>query len=219
MKLIMKIYIKNMVSQRCKLAVKEELKKLGLHFIVTELGEAEIMENLTATQREEVRKGLEDGGFELLDDKKSILIEQIKNAVIVMVHHMDEVMKTNFSEFLSQKLQHDYTYLANLFSGLLGTTIEHFIIAHKTERIKELIMYDELNMTEIARKMNYSSAAHMSTQFKKVTGLTPTHFKQLKEKRRKPIEEIGDNPVTNGNLYVPERPAAKKEISIKSTEV
>ncbi|TAL47356.1 MAG: AraC family transcriptional regulator, partial [Chitinophagaceae bacterium] len=123
--------------------------------------------------------------------KRSILIEKIKNAVIEMVHHSDEMIKTNFSDFLSEKLSHDYTYMANLFSEVQGITIEHFIIAHKIERIKELIIYDELNITEIAWKMNYSSVAHLSNQFKKVTGLSPSHFKQLKEKRRNPIEDIG----------------------------
>jgi AraC-like DNA-binding protein len=133
-------------------------------------------------------------GLELMEDKKAILIERIKNAVIEMVHHSDEMIKTNFSEFLSQKLNHDYTYMANLFSEVQGITIEHFIIAHKIERIKELIIYDELNITEIAWKMNYSSVAHLSNQFKKVTGLSPSHFKQLKDKRRSPIEEVGNEP-------------------------
>ena len=131
-------------------------------------------------------------GLELMDDKRAVLIEKIKNIIIEMVHHSNEVMiKTNFSDFLSQKLNYDYTYLANLFSEVQGTTIEQFIISHKVERIKELIIYDELNITEIAWKMSYSSVAHLSNQFKKVTGLTPTHFKQLKDKRRNSIEKIG----------------------------
>lgn len=185
-----------MVSNRCKLAVKEELKKLGLHFIVVELGEVEILEDLSPEQREQLRQDLHDIGLELMDDRKGILIERIKNAVIEMVHHSDEKLKTNFSDYLSEKLQYDYTYLANLFSEVQGTSIGQFIIAHKIERIKELITYDELNISEIAWKMNYSSVAHLSNQFKKVTGLTPTHFKQLKDKRRSPIEEIG-NPSEN----------------------
>ncbi len=180
-----------MVSNRCKMAVKEELRKLGLHFIVVDLGEVEIMENISAEQREQLKMRLLNSGLELMDDKKAILIEKIKNAIIEMVHHSDEMIKTNFSDFLSEKLNHDYTYLANLFSEVQGTTIEQFIIAHKIERIKELIIYDELNITEIAWKMNYSSVAHLSNQFKKVTGLSPSHFKQLKDKRRSPIEEIG----------------------------
>jgi AraC-like DNA-binding protein len=180
-----------MVSERCKMAVKEVLKKMGLHFIVVDLGEVDIMETLTRDQRELLKESLLISGLELMDDKKAVLIERIKNAIIEMVHHSEETVKVNFSEYLSQKLDYDYTYLANLFSEVQGTTIEHFIISHKVERIKELIIYDELNITEIAWKLNYSSVAHLSNQFKKVTGLSPSHFKQLKDKRRSPIEEIG----------------------------
>ncbi len=181
-----------MISNRCKIAVKEELKKLGLHFIVVDLGEVEIMENITPEQRELVKTALFNSGFELMDNKRAVLIEKIKNTVIEMVHHSDEIIKTNFSNYLSEKLNHDYTYLANLFSEVQGTTIEQFIISHKIERIKELIIYGEQNITEIAWKMNYSSVAHLSNQFKKVTGLSPSHFKQLKDKRRSPIEELGN---------------------------
>ena len=179
-----------MVSARCKMVVKEELKKLGLHFMVVDLGEVEIMENITAEQRAQIKGALHNAGLELMDDKRAMLIEKIKNVIVEMVHHTEEVIKTNFSDFLSKKLNHDYTYLANLFSEVQGTTIEQFIISHKIERIKELIIYGELNITEIAWKMNYSSVAHLSNQFKKVTGLSPTHFKQLKDKKRSPIEEI-----------------------------
>lgn len=179
-----------MVSNRCKMMVKESLKKLGLHFIVVDLGVVEIMENLSTEQRKVLKEDLIDAGLELMDDKRAMLIEKIKNVIIEMVHYSDELPKTNFSDFISQKLDHDYTYLANLFSEVQGTTIEQFIILHKTERIKELIIYGEMNITEIANKMNYSSVAHLSTQFKKVTGLSPSHFKQLKDKRRSPIEEI-----------------------------
>jgi AraC-like DNA-binding protein len=187
-----------MVSNRCKMAVKEELKKLGLHFIVVDLGEVEIMENISMIQREQLKKALLDSGLEMMDDKKSMLIEKIKNVIIEMVHHSTENIKVNFSDYLSEKMNHDYTYLSNLFSEVQGTTIEQFIISHKTERIKELIIYGELNITEIAWKMNYSSVAHLSSQFKKVTGLSPSHFKQLKDKRRNPIEEIGiSNETTN----------------------
>ncbi len=181
-----------MVSARCKLAVKEELKKLGLHFIVVELGEVDIMETLSKDQVEQLRLALLSTGLELMDDKRAILIERIKTTIIEMVHHSDGESNINFSDFLSKKLDHNYTYLANLFSEVQGTTIEQFMISHKVERIKELIIYDELNITEIAWKMNYSSVAHLSNQFKKVTGLTPTHFKQLKDKRRSPIEDIGN---------------------------
>ncbi|MCX6231272.1 MAG: AraC family transcriptional regulator [Bacteroidetes bacterium] len=187
----MKLYIKYMVSMRCKMAVKDELKKLGLHFIVVDLGEVEIMEDITAEERELLKAGLLNSGLELMDDKKAILIEKIKNTVVEMVHYTNDMIKVNFSDYLSEKLKYDYTYMANLFSEVQGTTIEHFIISHKIERIKELIIYDELNITEIAYKLNYSSVAHLSNQFKKVTGLTPSHFKQLKNKRRSPIEEIG----------------------------
>ncbi len=179
-----------MVSNRCKLAVRDELKKLGLHFIVLDLGEVEIMESLSLEKRALLKQGLLDSGLELMDDKKSILIEKIKNIIIQMIHHSEEIIKINFSDYLSEKLDHNYTYLANLFSEVQGTTIEHFIISHKVERIKELMIYGEHNITEISWKMGYSSVAHLSSQFKKVTGLSPTHFKQLKNKRRNPIEEI-----------------------------
>ncbi len=180
-----------MVSSRCKMAVKEQLKKLGLHFIVVDLGEVEIMENISTEQREQLKISLLNSGLELMDDKRAVLIEKIKNTIIEMVHHTDEIIKTNFSDFLSKKLNHDYTYLSNLFSEVQGTTIAQFIISHKIERIKELMIYGELNITEIAWKMNYSSVAHLSNQFKKMTGLSPSHFKQLSVKKRSPIEEIG----------------------------
>jgi AraC-like DNA-binding protein len=188
----LKLYIKFMVSTRCKIAVKEALKRLGLHFIVVDLGEVEVMEDISGEQREQLKIALLNSGLELMDDKRSVLIEKVKNAIIEMVHHSDEIIKINFSEYLSEKLNHDYTYLANLFSEVQGTTIEQFIISHKVERIKELIIYDELNITEIAWKMNYSSVAHLSNQFKKVTGLSPSHFKHLKDKRRSPIEDVGN---------------------------
>lgn len=174
------------------MAVKEELKKLGLHFVVVDLGEVEIMESISAEIRDQLRIALQSQGFELMENKKAVLIEKIKNVIIQMVHHSDEMIRTNFSDFLSEKLNHDYTYLSNLFSEVQGTTIEQFIIAHKIERIKELINYDDLNISEIAWKMNYSSVAHLSNQFKKVTGLTPTHFKKLKHKERSPLEEVGN---------------------------
>jgi AraC-like DNA-binding protein len=181
-----------MVSNRCKMAVSEELKKLGLHFVVVDLGEVDVMEDPTVAQLEQLRIGLHSSGLELMDDKRGVLIEKIKNAIIEMIHHSDEVIKTNFSDYLSEKLKYDYTYLSNLFTEVQGTTIAQFITAHKIERIKELMMYDELNITEIAWKMNYSSVAHLSNQFKKITGLSPSQFKQLKDKKRMNIEEIGD---------------------------
>jgi AraC-like DNA-binding protein len=181
-----------MVSNRCKMAVKEALRIIGVHFIIVELGEVEIMEEITDAQRQLLKLALIDSGLELMDDKKSILIEKIKATIIQMVHYTDEIMKVNFSSYISEKLNHDYTYMSNLFSDVQGTTIEKFIIFHKVERIKELIIYDELNITEIAWKMNYSSVAHLSKQFKKTTGLSPSHFKQLKVKRRNPIEGVGN---------------------------
>ena len=172
--------------------MKDELRKLGLHFILVDLGEVEIMENISAVQKESLKIGLLSSGLELMDHKKAILIEKIKTIIIEMVHHSDGEMKMKFSYYLSEKLNHNYTYLSNLFSEVQGITIEQFLISHKVERVKELIIYDELNITEIAWKMNYSSVAHLSNQFKKVTGLSPSHFKQLKDKRRHPIEEIGN---------------------------
>lgn len=179
-----------MVSIRCKMVVKEELKKLGLHYVHVDLGEIEILEDLPAEQREQLKMALRKSGLELMDDKKAILIEKIKNAIVEMVHYTEAPLKINFSDFLAEKLQYDYTYLSNLFSEVVGTTIEHFIIAHKIERVKELIVYGELNLTEISYLLNYSSVAHLSNQFKKVTGLTPSHFKKLKQKRRGGLDEV-----------------------------
>ena len=181
-----------MVSQRCKMVVKTELRLLGLHFVVVDLGEIEIMETLTEDQRILLKNALLISGFELMDDKKAILIERIKTTIINLIHNYDGEMRMKFSNYLSEKLVHDYTYMSNLFSEVQGITIEQFLISHKVERVKELIMYDELNITEIAWKMNYSSVAHLSNQFKKVTGLSPSHFKQLKTRSRIPIEEIGN---------------------------
>ena len=198
----LKLHIKYMVSNRCKLAVKEELNKLGLHFIFVDLGEIDILENISTEQRASLKAGLLNSGLELMEDKKAVLIERIKNVIIEMVHHSDEVIKVNFSHYLSGKINYDYTYLANLFSEVQGQTIEQFIISHKIERIKELIIYGDLNITEIAWKINYSSVAHLSNQFKKMTGLTPSHFKGLKGKRRSPLEEIGKSEETSDVLSV-----------------
>jgi AraC-like DNA-binding protein len=185
-----------MVSTRCKMLVKEELRKLGLHFIVVDMGVVDIMEDLGPDQRQELKVALAKSGLELMDDKKSVLIEKIKNVIIEMVHYTDELTKTNFSDYLSEKLNHDYTYMANMFSEVQGITIEKFIISHKIERVKELIIYNELNLTEIAWRMHYSSVAHLSNQFKKVTGLSPSHFKKMKDQRRNPIENIGNDTET-----------------------
>jgi AraC-like DNA-binding protein len=179
-----------MVCLRCKMVVKEELSKLGYHAISVELGEAEVIESISVEQHELIRIALLRSGLELMDDRKSILIQKIKNIIIELVHYSEEPLTINFSEYLSQKLDYDYTYLANLFSEVQGTTIEKFLIAHKIERVKELLVYNELNLTEIAYRMHYSSVAHLSAQFKKVTGLTPSHFKQLKNKRRSMLDEM-----------------------------
>ena len=186
----MKLYIKYMVSLRCKMVVKAELSNLGLHYMNVSLGEVEIMENLTQKQHDDLKEGLYKSGLELMDDRKSMLIEKIKNVIVEMVHYTNEIPKINFSDYLQGKLHYDYTYLANLFSEATGITIEQFIIQHKIERVKELIIYDELNLTEISYLLNYSSVAHLSTQFKKVTGLTPTFFKNLKVKRRQMLENM-----------------------------
>jgi AraC-like DNA-binding protein len=172
------------------MVVKQELRKLGLHYVVVNLGEVEIMEDISPTKQKEFKVAVAKFGLELMDDKRSILIERIKKVIIELIHYTDEPLKTNFSDHLSEKLNHDYTYLANLFSEVEGITLEHFIILHKIERVKELIVYDELSLTEISYKLHYSSVAHLSNQFKKITGLTPSHFKKLKEYRRKGLENV-----------------------------
>lgn len=170
--------------------VKMELDKLGLHYGIIDLGEVEIVENISNEQRKILKNGLYNSGLELMDDKKAMLIERIKRVIIEMVHYSEEQPKIKNSVYISQKLNHDYTYLANLFSEVTGITIEHFIIAHKIERVKELLIYDELNLTQISYLLNYSSVAHLSNQFKKVTGLTPSFFKQLKQKKRIPLDNV-----------------------------
>lgn len=186
----MKIYIKYMVSLRCKMVVKEELKQLGLHFIVVDLGEVEIMEDLTQIQRVALKASLQNSGLELMDDKRAVLIEKIKNVIIEMIHYGEELPKINYSDFISEKLNYDYTYLSNLFSEVKGVTIQQYIILHKIERVKELLLYEELNLTEISYLLQYSSVAHLSNQFKKITGLTPSKFKLLKNRHRNSIEDI-----------------------------
>jgi AraC-like DNA-binding protein len=172
------------------MVVKSELEKLGLHYIIVNLGEAEIMEEISEDQIVQLGRGLKRSGLELMDDKKSILVERIKTIIIELVHYTDEQLKSNLSDYLSGKLNHDYTYLANLFSEVKGTTIENFYLTHKIEKVKELLVYDELNLTEIAFKLHYSSVAHLSNQFKKMTGLTPSHFKHLKNKRRSVLGKV-----------------------------
>lgn len=179
-----------MVCIRCKMVVKAELEKLGLYNSRVDLGEVETFEDISTDQLDQLKRALLRSGLELMDNKKSVLIQKTKNVIVELVHYSEEPLIMKFSEYLSSKLNHDYTYLANLFSEVQGTTIEKFFIAHKIERVKELLVYNELNLTEIAFKMHYSSVAHLSSQFKKVTGLTPTHFKQLKDKRRSMLEDV-----------------------------
>jgi AraC-like DNA-binding protein len=172
------------------MVVKAELETLGLHYTTVELGEVEIMEDISTEQQDRFKIALLKSGLELIDDKKSILIQKIKNVIVEHVHYSEEPLAINFSDHLSQQLNHNYTYLANLFSEVQGTTIEKFIITHKIERVKELLVYNELNLTEIAHLLHYSSVAHLSAQFKKVTGLTPSHFKELREKRLNMLENL-----------------------------
>ena len=179
-----------MVCIRCKMVVKSELEKLGLKFATVELGEVDLLEEMTRDQREAFKAAIFRSGLELLDDKKSVLIQKIKNVIIDLVHYSEEPLSVNLSEYLSKKLNHDYTYLANLFSEVTGLTIEKYFIIHKIERVKELLVYNELTLTEIAYKMHYSSVSHISFQFKKITGLTPSHFKKLKEKRRSMLDKL-----------------------------
>ena len=179
-----------MVCIRCKMLVKDELTKLGLHYITVELGEADIAEDISGDMRTNLQANLLKWGLELMDNKKSVLIQKIKSVIIELVHYSEEPLAVNLSVHISEKLQHDYTYLSNLFSEAQGTTIEQFFIAHKIERVKELLVYNELSLTEIALMLHYSSVAHLSAQFKKVTGLTPSYFKQMKDKRRSMLEDL-----------------------------
>jgi len=185
-----KLYIKYMVSLRCKMVVKDELHNLGLNLVSVDLGMVEILEEMTTAQRDQLSVNLLRSGLELLDDKRAILIDKIKNVIIEMVHYADELPNTNYSEYISQKLGYDYTYLSNMFSEVKGITIQQFIIVHKIEKVKELLLYDELTLTEISYKLQYSSVAHLSNQFKKTTGLSPTFYKQLKQKRKNNLENL-----------------------------
>jgi len=173
--------------------VKSELEKLGLHHTKVELGETEIMEELSAEQRDNLSISLKNIGLELLDDKKNIMVEKIKTIIIELVHHNEDQIKTNLSDYLSEKLNHNYTYLSNLFSEIKGTSVENFYLSNKIERVKELLVYDDLSLTEIAYKLNYSSVAHLSNQFKRMTGLTPSHFKNIKKINRRALGDSVDN--------------------------
>jgi AraC-like DNA-binding protein len=179
-----------MVCIRCQMVVKAELEKLGLHYVYVKIGEVDTIEDISPEQLEHLNISLKKAGLALMDDKKSILVEKIKSTIIELVHHKDEQINVNLSDYLSEKLNYDYTYLANLFSEVNGINIEKFYLTHRIERVKELLVYDELNISEIAFKMNYSSVSHLSNQFKKITGMTPTYFKRLKSKRRDTLENV-----------------------------
>ena len=184
------LFIKNMVCNRCIMVVQNELDKLGLDVKNIKLGEVVLGKELSAEQRMKLQEAFSPLGFEVIDDKKSRIIEKIKNTIIELVHHQENEAKTNLSDVLSSKLNHDYNYLSNLFSEVEGTTVEKYFIAQKIEKVKELLVYDELSLSEIAFRMNYSSVAYLSNQFKKVTGLTPSHFKQIREEKRKPLDKV-----------------------------
>ncbi|ADB42556.1 helix-turn-helix domain-containing protein [Spirosoma linguale] len=187
----MKLYIKYMVSMRCKMIVQAALDQLGLEHEPVELGEVELKTEIISEQRDELNRILVKVGLELMDNRKAILIERIKAVIIDLVHYASELPKINNSNYISEKLHYDYTYLANLFSEVTGSTIEKYIINQKIEKVKELILYDELNLTQIANKLNYSSVAHLSNQFKKVTGVTPRSYKQLSANKRIGLENVG----------------------------
>jgi AraC-like DNA-binding protein len=186
----MKIYIKNMVCNRCNIVVKSELEKIGLHAISVQLGEVELLEDFIEDEKEILSKRLHALGFELLENKIAITIERIKNLIVDLVHHQENELKTNLSNYLSEQLGQDYNALSNLFSEVEGKTIEHYFITQKIERVKELLLYDELTLSEIAIQLNYSDVAHLSNQFKKMTGFTPTHFKKIKENIRLQIDKL-----------------------------
>lgn len=184
------LYIKNMVCDRCIMVVKSELKKLDIQTENVTLGKVALKQELSDDQIKMLNENLLARGFEVIDDKKSQIIEGIKNVIIELVHYQDSETKNNLSDILSNKLQHDYNYLSNLFSEVESTTIEKYFIAQKIEKVKELLGYDELSLSEIADSLNYSSVAYLSNQFKKVTGLTPSQFKQIKEDKRTPLDEV-----------------------------
>jgi len=199
-KLNMVLYIKYMVSLRCKMMVKEELTKLGIHYLAVDLGMVDLTQKITMGQRRQLEVNLAASGFELLDDKKSILINKIKSVIVGMIDNSDELSKTTYSEYISAHMDYDYTYLSNIFSEVKGITIQQFIIIHKIEKVKELLLYDELSLTGISRKLCYSSVAHLSNQFKKVTGLSPSFYKQLKQKRSMNKEDLIESDIVSNEI-------------------
>ena len=170
--------------------VKSELENLGIEYSTIALGEIEVLETPFLVKKEEFKTALLKWDFELMDDRKAILAERTKAVIIEMIHQSDKLPDTNYSDYISKKLMHDYTYLSNIFSEVENITIEHFIISHKIEKAKELLLYDEHNITQIAAMLNYSSVAHLSAQFKKVTGITPTFFKAMENKNRTSLEDL-----------------------------
>lgn len=186
----MNYFIKNMVCNRCIMVVQQVFESLGYPPVSISLGNVEVKDAIPETGVVQLRKSLENYGFELIDDTKSRIIEKIKNVIIQSVHHNAEELKINYSDYIASHLNRDYAYLSSLFSEIEGITIEKYIIFQKTERVKELLVYDELSLSEIAYRMGYSNVAYLSSQFKKVTGLTPSHFKQIKENKRKPLDEV-----------------------------
>ncbi|MDP2337304.1 MAG: AraC family transcriptional regulator [Bacteroidota bacterium] len=186
----MRLFFRNMVSNQCKLHVKSELEKLGFHVTEVDLCEVEIDGSLSEEQINLLNSGLKKSGIALIDDRKSILIEKIKTVIIELIHYSEKQIKTNFSIYLSEKLHYDYTYLANLFSENQGISIERFLLTHRIEKAKELLVYDELNISEIAERLHYCSVGHLSNQFRKVTGLAPSQYKHLKNKKRNPLESL-----------------------------
>ncbi|TND02421.1 MAG: AraC family transcriptional regulator [Bacteroidetes bacterium] len=186
----MNLHIKNMVCNRCKMVVKSELEKLGFKPVSVELGEVRLDKELSATEKAQIDSALQALGFAIIDDKKSQLIEKIKNAIVELVHRQNSELKSNLSDYLGSLLHHDYNHMTTLFSEVEGTTIEKYFIAQKIEKVKELLVYGELTLSEIAYQLHYSSVAHLSNQFKKVTGLTPSHFKNIRIEKRKPLDEV-----------------------------
>jgi len=181
----MKLYIKYMVSLRCKLLVKDVLESVGVKYFRVELGTVELLESISKEQLQQFSRSIQVSGLELIEDKKSILIEKVKNIIVEMVHYSDEMPRVKFSVYISEKTGYEYNYLSGIFAEVMATTIEHYIIAHRIERVKELLLYDEFTLTEIAYKLDYSSVAHLSNQFKKITGLTPTFFKKMRLHRQR----------------------------------
>ncbi len=213
----MKLYIKSMVSLRCKMIVEEELRKLGLHDMSIDLGLVEIREDINLEQHNQLKKNLSRSGLELLDDKKDILIDKIKTVIIEMIHYCEDIPKVNYSTYISEKLHYDYTYLSNLFSEVKGITIQRFIIIHKIEKVKELMLYDQLNLSQISDKLHYSSVAHLSNQFKKITGFSPSFYKNHRQKRVENLENLGMNKNVSVNLLRDRD--LKKLIAASSTQL